>query len=400
MKSASKGPRSPLMAVLSTAIVIALQSVPFAALAQDAATPSDAESERRAKEKAGAGNADTTTLEAVEVVGTFRASLVKALDEKRESVDQIDSIVAEDIGKFPDLNLAESLQRIPGVSIDRDAGEGRSITVRGLGSDFTRVRVNGMEALSTTGGTDSSGGANRGRGFDFNVFASELFSNLTVRKTQAAEIEEGSLGATVDLRAARPFDYDGFTATVAGQMGYNDLSKSWDPRGAALISNTWADGTVGGLLSVAFSKRGLLEEGFSAVRWEPSTSSGGFCSPAGVTPANPASGAGASATNCATGIVRPEGSASNIAAYNTAMANGVFHPRLPRYGRLTHECRRPGTGPGHRACGAARPHRPLDPGTGHAGGIFPSRPHAQCRLHRCSPLAAPAHSSCHPAPAD
>ena len=143
-------------------------------------------------------------LDTVRVVGTFRQSLVKALEEKRSSTDQIDSIVAEDIGKFPDLNLAESLQRIPGVSIDRDAGEGRQITVRGLGPDFTRVRINGMEAVSTTGGTDSSGGANRGRGFDFNVFASELFSNLTVRKTQSAEIDEGSLGATVDLRAARP----------------------------------------------------------------------------------------------------------------------------------------------------------------------------------------------------
>ena len=108
-------------------------------------------------------------------------------------------IVAEDIADFPDQNLAESLQRIPGVSIDRDAGEGRQITVRGLGSDFTRVRLNQLEALATTGGTDSSGGANRSRAFDFNVFASELFSRLTVRKSASAEVDEGSLGATVDL---------------------------------------------------------------------------------------------------------------------------------------------------------------------------------------------------------
>ena len=140
---------------------------------------------------------------------------------KRESAEQIDTIVAEDIGKFPDQNLAESLQRIPGVAIDRDAGEGRSITVRGLGGDFSRVRINGLEALSTTGGTDSSGGANRSRGFDFNVFASELFSKVTVRKTQSAQVDEGPLGATVDLRVARPFDYDGLTTTFSGQMGYN-----------------------------------------------------------------------------------------------------------------------------------------------------------------------------------
>ena len=72
----------------------------------------------------------------------------------------------------------------------------------------------------------------------------DRFSNLTVRKTQSASMEEGSLGATVDLRSARPFDYDGFTATVTGQMGYNDLSESWDPRGSALISNIFADGKI------------------------------------------------------------------------------------------------------------------------------------------------------------
>jgi iron complex outermembrane recepter protein len=197
-----------------------------------------------------------------------------------------------------------------------------------------------MEALSTTGGTDSSGGANRSRGFDFNVFASELFNNLTVRKTQSAEIDEGSLGATVDLRTGRPFDYRKFTATISGQMSYNDLSGSWDPRFAGLISNTWADGRAGAALSVAYSKRGALEEGFSAVRWEPTSASGGFCSPVGVTPASVAPGS--SAANCATGIPRPGNTASNVSAYNTVMAPGVFAPRLPRYGRLTHEQERTG----------------------------------------------------------
>lgn len=320
------GRKKTPVTILAMSIGLALQLTALAASAQDAAT-------------AQGGEASGEELDAIKVVG-FRASLIRALDEKRDSAEQIDAIVAEDIGKFPDQNLAESLQRIPGVSIDRDAGEGRSITVRGLGPDFTRVRLNGMEALSTTGGTDSSGGANRGRGFDFNVFASELFSNLTVRKTQSAEIDEGSLGATVDLRAGRPFDYRTFTATVSGQMSYNDLSGDWDPRFAGLISNVWADGRIGAALSVAYSERGLLEEGFSAVRWEPSTASGGFCSPVGVTPASTAPGS--SAANCAAGIARPANTASNVSAYNTAMAPGVFHPRLPRYGRLTHEQERTG----------------------------------------------------------
>ena len=320
--------RKTPVTVLALSIGLALQA--NAAFAQEA-VPATAPTE-------------ATDLDRIEVVATFRASLAKALEEKRYSPEQVDAIVAEDIGKFPDLNLAESLQRIPGVSIDRDAGEGRSITVRGLGQDFTRVRINGLEALATTGGTDSSGGANRSRGFDFNVFASELFSNVTVRKTQSAQVDEGSLGATVDLRAARPFDYDGFTATFAGQMGYNDLSEEWDPRGSALISNTWADGTFGALLSASYSERNLLEEGFSSVRWDNGPSSGGFCSPAGydVNPSvpgiqlNPASGGGSSATLCGTGVTRPANNAANVDAYNTASAAGVFHPRLPRYGRLTH----------------------------------------------------------------
>src|SRR3546814_18248804 len=94
-----------------------------------------------------------------------------------------------------DLNLAESLQRIPGTSIQRDAGEGRAITVRGLGAQFTRVRLNGMETIATS--TDGAS-ANRDRAFDFNVFASELFTSLVVHKTASASHGEGSLGAVVD----------------------------------------------------------------------------------------------------------------------------------------------------------------------------------------------------------
>ena len=283
------------------------------------------------------------------VVTGFRASLSAALDAKRRDANVVDVIVAEDIADFPDLNLAESIQRVPGVAIDRDAGEGRSITVRGLGADFTRTRINGMEAQATTGGTDSSGGANRGRGFDFNVFASELFNSITVRKTAAAETEEGSLGATVDLQATRPFDYSGFTAAGSVQAGWNDLSEEYSPRAAILLSNTWGDGKFGALFSAAYSERTSLEEGFSSVRWAPaaapgSTNSGGFCSPVGYSPQNPGnSGAnGSTALNCATGVARPANTASNNAAFATANQAGVFIPRLPRYGRLTHEQERLG----------------------------------------------------------
>ena len=207
---------------LAGASLVAISAVSLNSYAQTTETEEDA----------------VARLDVVTVTG-FRGSLAEALDVKRESSGVVDAIVAEDIAAFPDLNLAESIQRIPGISINRVAGEGRQITVRGLGSDFTRVRINGMEALSTTGGSDSSGGTNRGRGFDFNTFASDLFNEIRVTKTTAAAMEEGSLGATVDLRTAQPFDYDaGLTAAGSAQFGYNDVSEEFSPRYAGLLSWT------------------------------------------------------------------------------------------------------------------------------------------------------------------
>jgi iron complex outermembrane recepter protein len=270
------------------------------------------------------------------IVSGFRASLDSALRAKREDLGIVDVINAEDIGKFPDTNLAEALQRIPGVVIDRDAGEGRSITVRGLGADFTRVRINGIEALATTGGTDSSGGSNRSRGFDFNVFAAELFNSITVRKSSSADVDEGSLGATVDLQAARPFDFNGFKMAGSLRARYNDLNEKIDPRAAFLISNTFADGMFGALVSVAYSKRRLNEEGFSTVRWDNGPSSQGFCAPIGLT----SQGTNATQTTCgpaAQGVARLPNAPENVAAFNTARDVANFHPRLPRYGRLVHD---------------------------------------------------------------
>lgn len=270
------------------------------------------------------------------VVTGLRASLESALNAKREDKGIVDVIKAEDIAKFPDTNLAESLQRIPGVVIDRDAGEGRNITVRGLGLDFTRVRINGIEALATTGGTDSSGGANRSRGFDFNVFAAELFNSITVRKSSSADVDEGSLGATVDLQTSRPLDFKGFKATASLKARYNDLSGKTDPRVAFLVSNTNEAKTFGVLLSGAYSKRQLFEEGFSTVRWDNGASSGGWCAPTGVT-ANPGNSTATTCGPAAQGVQRIEGTPEAIAAYNTARNAANFHPRLPRYGRLTHD---------------------------------------------------------------
>lgn len=292
--------RKTPVTILAVSIGLALQ-LGAAAHAQEAAQTTESGQTTPAE-----GTVDT--LDTVSVTG-YRASVERALDIKRGEAGVVDAIVAEDIGKFPDLNLAESLQRIPGVVITRDAGEGRNISVRGLGPDFTRVRINGMEALTTVGSTDQNGGSNRGRGFDFNVFASDLFSQLIVRKTAQADVEEGSLGATVDLRTARPFDYDGFTLVASGQASYADMGDTTDPRVAGLIANTWADGKFGALLSVAYSERRALEEGSGSGRWARGTSNNGF---------NPAS------------------------PYAPALSADTFHPRFPRYTLMEHDQKRTG----------------------------------------------------------
>ncbi|MBL8642698.1 MAG: TonB-dependent receptor plug domain-containing protein, partial [Rhodospirillaceae bacterium] len=288
----STSPLAALRVGASTAVIAwALAATPIPAFAQQQA-------------------ADDTQIEEI-VVSGFRSSLAKAIDLKRDQTSQYDAILAEDIGKFPDLNLSESIQRIAGVSISRDGGEGRQISVRGLGPQFTRIRINGMEALTTAGGTDASGGTNRGRSFDFNIFASDLFNSIGVRKTAEAMTEEGSLGATVDLQTARPFDYDGFRFAAAAQGGYNDLSEKFNPRTSALVSNTWKDGTFGALLSASYTKRKLLDNGTSTVRW-------------------------------ATGNAFAPGFASAPAGSTLAAVNGAYHPRFPRFDQYKAEQERLG----------------------------------------------------------
>lgn len=191
----------------------------------------------------------------VVVVTGYRASLQTSLNTKRRADVMLDAINAEDIADFPDANLAESLQRIPGISIDRDNGEGRQISVRGLGGDFTRVRINNLEALSTAGANDAGGTPNRSRAFDFNTFASELFNSLTVRKTASAETDEGSLGATVDLKTGRPFDYKEGAGAFSIQGAHNSNDGSISPRVTGLFSRRWADGKLGFLGSIAYTEK-------------------------------------------------------------------------------------------------------------------------------------------------
>lgn len=194
------------------------------------------------------------------VVAGYRKSLKSALWKKRKSTGQVDAIVAEDMAEFPDLNLAESLQRMPGVAIERTDGEGARITVRGLGPRYTRTRVNGMDARAAVRG-------NATRSFDFNMFAAELFNSVVVHKTATAVLGEGALGEVVDLNTARAFDYEkGFTFLVGAQGGCNDLSNTLVPRATGLVGYHDPKGIWGATASVAYSKTRIDTASASATK--------------------------------------------------------------------------------------------------------------------------------------
>lgn len=198
------------------------------------------------------------------VVNGYIASLAKARELKRNSNIMKDVIVAEDMAKFPELNLAESIQRLPGVAINREAGEGRRITLRGLGPDFTRVQLNGMEVLGNVDSAmDSRGQRSRDRAFDFNIFASELFSRVEVEKSYQASQAEGGMAGTVGLFTAKPLEQkQGLTGAISAKLGTNSFTKDAQPRVAAMLSQNWG-GRFGILVSVAYSKRKTEEQGYN-----------------------------------------------------------------------------------------------------------------------------------------
>ncbi|HTV20228.1 MAG TPA: TonB-dependent receptor plug domain-containing protein, partial [Polyangiaceae bacterium] len=237
------------------------------------------------------------------VVTGFRVSLGAALQKKQRATSQVDAIVAEDMAEFPDLNLAESLQRVPGVAITRTNGEGNQITVRGLPGLYTRVRINGMEARSSVGN-------NGGRNFDFNLFASELFNSVVVHKTATADMEEGSLGAVVDLNTARAFNYkEGWTFVAGAQGAYNDLSNTVRPRLTGLVAYRDPGGLWGATASAAYTRVRLDTAYSDTVGWQKAP----FRSVNGVT------------CNDAMGMPVGDPGCAEVA--------DAFHPRIPRYGQ-------------------------------------------------------------------
>ena len=188
------------------------------------------------------------------IVTGIRGSLTDAMDIKRDSSGVVDAISSEDIGKFPDTNLAESLQRITGVSIDRTNNEGNQVTVRGFGPSFNLVLLNNRQ-MPNSSALETAGVS---RSFNFREIASETVSGVEVYKTGKANISSGGVGATINIKTAKPFNYDGFVAqgSIKGVID-TSVANGDDvtPEVSGMVSNIFADGKLGVLLSFSHAER-------------------------------------------------------------------------------------------------------------------------------------------------
>ena len=243
--------------------VIALIGAPGIAAAQDAAaTMGNTGSSEIAPQPAPESTAQTTTatdpVESGEdiVVTGIRASLRASADIKRDGQGIVDAISAEDIGKFPDTNLAESLQRITGVSIDRSNGEGSFVTVRGLGPEYNLVVLNGRQLPTSVIGDGNS--APGSRAFDFANLASEGIAALEVYKSGRATVPSGGIGSTINIRTPRPLDKIGTRGSIAArgvidtsQNGKNDIT----PEVSGIFSTTFGEDRFGILVNGVYQKR-------------------------------------------------------------------------------------------------------------------------------------------------
>jgi TonB-dependent receptor len=206
----------------------------------------------------GAESKNVQELDTITVTG-YRASLEKSQAVKRSANSIVDAISAEDIGKFPDTNAAESLAHLPGISVDRQFGEGEKVSINGTDPALNRVLLNGQTIASGDWGgnpTDTSG-----RTFNYTLLSPEIIGLMEVYKTPEARIDEGSIGGTVIVHTRKPLDLP--KNTIRGSIGYNynDRSEEGNPRGSALWSWKNDDETFGALISATHDKQDLARAG-------------------------------------------------------------------------------------------------------------------------------------------
>jgi TonB-dependent receptor len=187
------------------------------------------------------------------VVTGIRGSQRRSIDIKRNAVNSVDAIASEDLGKMPDQNVAESLQRVPGITIDRNRGVGNGVTVRGLGPQFNTVTVNGR-VIATDG---------PGREFNFDILPSELISGAEVYKSPQANLNGASIGATVDIHTLRPLEQrTGFYGGGSARMNYDELSGKKTPSGAAYVTWKSDSGRVGASFVVSYDDKNERTDNF------------------------------------------------------------------------------------------------------------------------------------------
>lgn len=226
------------LSVLVLAVAGAVLSI--AAEAEEKQTPKAAEKAANPKP---ANLGEIGEVEFLEVVGQA-AQVEKALKEQRAS-DSIESVVhADAIGQLPDDNAAEALQRLPGVSIERDQGEGRFVTIRGLSPDLNSVYINGVNIPSPESGR---------RAVALDVLPSELIQSLSVVKTLTPDMDANSLGGTINVKSLSGFDHKGFYYTTTGEAGYNTLVNETSPKFSGAVSNIFSVGEGVNNLAVALA---------------------------------------------------------------------------------------------------------------------------------------------------
>lgn len=218
------------------------------------------------------GDARGEALEEVIVTG-IRASLQRSLDIKQDAVGVVDAISAEDIGKFPDSNLAAALQRIPGVSISRgttsmggvptSTGDASSITVRGFGPSFNETLIDGRIAASVSGF-----GNTLSRGFDFSALGADFVNEVHILKTPDASLSSGAIGATINIKYPKPFDRPGMRLAASASASYSPDAEEERPNAGILFSNTFADETFGILADVVYSEHEVLANHVNVQGWE------------------------------------------------------------------------------------------------------------------------------------
>ncbi|MHC1479736.1 TonB-dependent receptor [Frateuria aurantia] len=200
------------------------------------------------------------------MVSSYRASLDKAIDVKKNATSIVDAISAEDVGKFPDTNVAESLSHISGVTVDRQFGEGEKVSILGTDPALNRVLVNGETIASTSWGGDPNDPDSRS--FNYTILPSQVIGLMEVYKTPQAKLDEGSIGGTVIVHTRHPLDMPSNTLTGSVSYGYNDRADKGKPNGSLLYSWHNQAKTLGFLVSATHDERVLRRDGIEVFGYD------------------------------------------------------------------------------------------------------------------------------------